>query len=867
LRLERGTRLGPYEVLSPIGSGGMGDVWEGRDSRLDRRVAIKVSREQFSDRFDREARAVAALNHPHICTLHDVGPNYLVMELIDGRPLAGPLPMAEAFRAAIQIADALEAAHRKGITHRDLKPANVLITRSGVKLLDFGLAKVHAPAAAGADGPRSVDGPTALVTEAHAVMGTPQYMSPEQLRGGDVDARSDIFSFGLVLHELFTGHLPPERSGAIAAAAREPVTPLPPEVGRLIRACLAEDPGDRFQSASDLKRALEWTRDDTRTTSLPPARANRLAWGIAGAAVIVAAALAPWPRTGAPAVDVTRFTVLPAAGTNFPPAANATISAPQFALSPDGRALVFLAARRNDKPTLWLRFMDDVEPRPIAGSDGASLPFWSPDNRWIGFFADGKIKRVLAAGGPAHVIAQSPSNPGGTTWNAQDVILIGSITGPITRVSVSGGPIADATVLQKDRQEANHRWPVFLPDGRHFLYVVRSALPDQQGVYVGSLEGGVKKRLVASNWAAAYAAGHLLYVEANTLMARPFDLSSLEFSGEPVVVAERIGVSTSGFSALSVSHTGSLAYGAPMVDTGQLTWVDRSGKAGATVGAEAGYIDFRLSPDEQRLAVTIFDPATGTPDIWLADLTRANASSKLTSNPWTDAGPVWSPDGPQIAFRTNRAGNNNIFVKTAGGAGNEQALVPGALLEQARLGFVPRSPTDWSGTRVLYGTNVPQTGEDLWVLDLTARRSVAYLQDPHNQIQGTLSPDGRFIAYSSDEEEGRFQVFVQTFPRSDDKWKISVNGGFEPRWSADGTELFYLSEDLGLMSTRIVTVPTFKPGETQRLFQTQVPDGVSQYRSRYDVSKDGKRFLVFTQTNRTLAGITTVLNWTAGLKR
>lgn len=326
-------------------------------------------------------------------------------------------------------------------------------------------------------------------------MGTPQYMSPEQLRGSDVDARSDIFSFGLVLHEMFTGHLAPERSGAIGAAAtRRPVTPFPPEVGRLVRTCLAEDPADRFQSASDLKRALEWTRDDAQKSSAPLARTNRLAWGITGTAVLIAAVLALWPRAAAPAVKVTRFTVSPAPGTNFPPAANATVSAAQFAVSPDGRALAFVAAQRNDKPTLWLRFMDEVEQRPIPGSDGAAYPFWSPDNRWIGFFADAKVKKVLAAGGPPQFIAQSSSGPTGATWNAQDVILIGSSSnGPIKQVSASGGPVSDVTVLQQDRQETNHRWPYFLPDGRHFLYVVRSGLPDQPGVYVGSLDGRVRK--------------------------------------------------------------------------------------------------------------------------------------------------------------------------------------------------------------------------------------------------------------------------------------------------------------------------------------------------------------------------------------
>jgi eukaryotic-like serine/threonine-protein kinase len=455
----------------------MGEVWEGRDSRLDRRVAIKVSREQFSDRFDREARAVAALNHPHICTLHDVGPDYLVMEFIEGKPLAGPLPVADAFRAAIQIADALEAAHRHGITHRDLKPANVLVTRSGVKLLDFGLAKLHAPG----DGQQPlVDRPTALVTGTHTVMGTLQYMSPEQLQGLDVDARSDIFSFGLVLHEIFTGQLPAERSGVIAAeGARAAVPSVPPGVSRLIRTCLADDPADRFQSASDLKRALEWTRDDVPRQAPAPARAHWLAWAGTAAAVLAAMVLALWPRPAGPAEEVTRFSVLPAPGTNFPPASNATVSAAQLALSPDGRALVFVAVQRNDRPVLWLRSMDDTEPRPIAGSDGASYPFWSPDNKWIGFFADGKIKKVLAAGGPAQVISASENNLSGATWGPQDIILLGNPIGPIKKVSASGGPIEDVTALQPDRKEVNHRWPQFLPDGRHFLYVVRASLPGQ----------------------------------------------------------------------------------------------------------------------------------------------------------------------------------------------------------------------------------------------------------------------------------------------------------------------------------------------------------------------------------------------------
>jgi eukaryotic-like serine/threonine-protein kinase len=345
-------------------------------------------------------------------------------------------------------------------------------------------------------------------------------------------------------------------------------------------------------------------------------------------------------------------------------------------------------------------------------------------------------------------------------------------------------------------------------------------------------------------------------------------VSSLQITGDPVVVAERVGSSTAGFAAFSASHTGLLAYAAPTIDVGKLTWMDRSGKPGATVGGEAGYVDFRLSPDESRLAVAIFDQALGTPDVWLTDLTRGNASSRLTSNSWSDAGPMWSPDGTRIAFRSNRSGTNDIFVVTAGGGGVEQPLLPDVLLEQGLRGFLTASPTSWSGTHILYSVTTPQTGWDLWYLDLVARKAVAYWEGPSDQMHASFSPDGRFIAYTSD-EDGRFEVYVQTFPASDRKWQVSVSGGFEPRWSADGSELFFLAEDLTLMSASVATAPTFhQPGTPERLFQTQVPEGVSPYRTRYQVSKDGKRFLVYTQTNRNArTAITTVLNWTAALQR
>ena len=585
--------------------------------------------------------------------------------------------------------------------------------------------------------------------------------------------------------------------------------------------------------------------------------------------MLAAVVLALWPRPTGPAAEVTRFSVLPAPGTNFPPASNATVSAAQLALSPDGRALVFVAAQRNDKPVLWLRSMDDTEPRPIAGSEGASYPFWSPDNKWIGFFADGKIKKVLAAGGPAQVISASVNNPRGATWGPQDIILIGNSIGPIKKVSASGGPIEDVTALQLDRKEVNHRWPQFLPDGRHFLYVVRSSLPGQPGVYLGSLDGRVKKQLIQSNWAAMYAEGHLLYMEANILMARRFDVSSLQVTGDPVVVAERVGSSTAGFAAFSASHTGQLAYAAPTIDVGKLTWMDRSGKPGATVGGEAGYVDFRVSPDESRLAVAIVDQAVGTPDVWLTDITRGNASSRLTSNSWTDAGPVWSPDGTRIAFRSNRTGTQRYLRgdcrrrrrRTAAAA--RRAPEQGARVRDSvahRLvaqghphPVLGHQSTDWMGS-LAAGPRRAKTG------GLRTRAS--------DQMHGSFSPDGRFIAYTSD-EDGRFEVYVQTFPVSDRKWQVSVNGGFEPRWSADGRRaLLSVRRSDAHVGIDHDCTDFPQPGTPERLFQTQVPEGVSPYRTRYQVSKDGKRFLVYTQTNRNARpAITTVLNWTTALPR
>jgi Tol biopolymer transport system component/predicted Ser/Thr protein kinase len=861
MALVPGTRLGPYEILAPIGAGGMGEVFKARDTRLDRIVAIKVSNEQFSERFEREARAVAALNHPHICQLYDVGSNYLVMEYVEGKPLAGPLPLEEALRLASQIADALDAAHRKGIVHRDLKPANILVAKGGVKLLDFGLAKFQEQPAA--------DGNTATIalTKDNAILGTLQYMSPEQLQGKPVDARSDIFSFGLVLYEMITGKPAFEASSQaslIAAILERQAPALEPEgLNRVVQACIAKDPDQRFQSVRDLKRAIEW---GVPAVAAPAISANRwrerMAWILVAACLGVVVSLAALLWRSGPAGEIMRFAVYPPAGTIFSGSPTATVSAPQFALSPDGRLLVLVAAAPGVRSMLWLRSIDAVAPRPVAGTEGALYPFWSPDGSSIGFFAEGKLKKIQVAGGRSQVVSQAVASPFGGAWGPDNTILFAP-GGGLSRVPAAGGPITQMTTLDPSRGEGSHRWPQFLPDGHHFLYSSRGELREQRGVYAGSLDGKPKKFLIRSNWNAVFAPpGYLLYLDGDTLMGQAFDAARLEINGQPFGIAEGVGGTANGLEAASVSHTGALAYAGAMLHMGRLTWFDRSGKILDTVGPEGDYTDFRLSPDEKRLAVSLVDIKVSTPDIWLADLARGGSLTRFTSDPMLDASAIWSPDGTRIAFRTNRKGGIQLYQKSAGGGGNEEPL-----FSVTGINLVP---TDWSpdGRHILYSIAISPSGFDLWLLPLTGdQKPVRFLDSPFDEMHGNFSPGGRFVAYSSN-ESGNFEVYVQTFPRSDRKWKISTNGGYEPRWRGDGRELYYLSENRQLMAVPVSTAPVFEAGAPKALFQTRVREGVNPLRTNYVPARDGQRFLVNTQSGDTgPAAITVVLNWTAALKK
>jgi Tol biopolymer transport system component/predicted Ser/Thr protein kinase len=842
MAVAAGAKLGPYEILALIGAGGMGEVYKARDTRLDRTVAIKVSLEKFSERFEREARAIAALSHPHICQLYDVGSNYLVMEYIDGAPLKGPLALQQAMKYGGQICDALDAAHIKGITHRDLKPANILVTKAGVKLLDFGLARIAAS-------------PDETMTM--AVMGTPAYMAPEQWDGKPGDARSDIYAFGCVLYEMLTGkRAAPQERAAVEPAALEQV----------LSSCLAKDPDERWQSAHDVKRALELVGPASNVCTPAKGRSYWAAWGIAAISVVIALFFALRPGGAPPAAEVIRLSVDPPENALLSGQSITAAVVPQFALSPDGKSIVFVATALGARPALWLRSLQAGTAQMMSGTDDADLPFWSPESRWIAFFADGKLKKIPAGGGTAETIADAEDFLGGA-WGPDDTILFGTFLRGIQRVSSSGGTLRSVTKRDDSRKEGSHRFPEFLPDGRHFLFQVRSGLTEQAGVYAGSLDGKTKKLLIRGNTNALYSpSGHMLFMNGDTLMAQPFDAEHLELRGQPSVVEGHIGLSSVGNGAVSVSGAGILAHARTLSEMGQLTWFGRSGNPSGALGPSGDYLDFRLSPDQTRLAASTHDLRTGVPDIWLTDLALGNPAP-LTFGPYYNISPVWSADGARIIFRANpNGGGAEIYSKSAGGGGRTEPL----LLEQAARAYGGKYftliPWDCSpdGRYLLYSTL--GTDSDLWLLPLVGDAKPAkFLSAPGDQWHGNFSPDGKLVAYSSN-ESGRVEVRVQTFPLSDRQWIVSTAGGYEPRWRADGREIYYLSLDRKLMAATVGPGPAF--GAPRRLFQTRVPGGVYPNRTHYVPSRDGQRFLINTlAADLRPVSITVVLNWAAGLKK
>jgi serine/threonine protein kinase len=897
MKLPSDARLGPYQVLGPLGAGGMGEVYKARDTRLNRTVAIKVLPEQFADdpdrreRFEREARAVAALNHPHICHLHDVGEEhnvrFLVMEYLEGQTLAervlrGPLPPSELLRRAIELADALDHAHRQGLVHRDLKPGNVMLTRSGAKLLDFGLSKLQTTpdllvlsTLSPGDAPLTAEG---------AVLGTFPYMAPEQLAGHEADTRSDIFAFGAIVYEMATGRRAFEGTSAatVIGAVLHTDPPLvsslqplaPPALDRIVARCLAKDPDERWQTARDLLLELKWIAQHVAQPAVDHQRRrtdkNPALVAAALAALAIAAIVFAVPYLRRAPVDnlAVRFTFSPPK--ELKPA-EVRFGGP-VTISPDGRRLAYVATGTDGRQLLWIHPLDAPVPRALAGTDGAAYPFWSPDSRFVAFFADGRLKRIDAAGGPPQTLSEAVL-PRGGTWNRAGVILFSAGAGrELFRLSAGGGP---AMSVAADGVNEERQWPSFLPDGRYFVYFGRRKAP---GIYVASLESGESTLLASGLYmGAAYAPpGYLLFFRggsmAGTLLAQPFDAGRRRFTGEPVALAERVPFYPFYARAdFSVSDNGTVVYGAFAGEPTELAWFDRSGKPLAKVPGGAGYTRAALSPDEKTIAADRLDPETQSQDLWLIETTRG-VTSRLTTNPGHDQMGLWSPDGTRIVYGSTREGETNgTRLKTLTGD------VPDERLFTSEDGQ-NRQVTDWSsdGKLIVYARLDPQTKWDLWVLPSTLepasneRTPTSYLHTEFNEHHGRLSPDRRWMAYTSD-ESGRSEVYVQAFPVPGVRSQISTDGGDEPQWRSDGDELFYRSPDRMLMAVTMKADTSTTSSAPRPLFKMPIGDVAARIVGREDnfvPMRDGQRFLINAVIEKPAPPpVTVILNWPATVGR
>jgi eukaryotic-like serine/threonine-protein kinase len=879
--LAPGSRLGPYEILSPLGAGGMGEVYKARDTRLDRTVALKVlpqaraASPEVRQRFEREAKTISQLSHPHICAIFDVGrdgeTDYLVIEYLEGETLAerlakGPLALEQALRFAIEIAGALDRAHRQGIVHRDLKPGNVMLTRSGVKLLDFGLAKVMTSAVAPASGLTAL--PTqANLTQEGVLVGTVQYMSPEQLDGKEADARTDIFAFGAVLHEMTTGERPfkgATQASLISAILRDEPQPIsrvqptsPPALDRVVATCLAKDPEERWQSAHDLVRELKWIAEGGRhpRPSRPPAPRGffaRVAGPTAGlAAGVIATMLVLRPSLHAPTgVEPDAPTwlsmVLPA------DASLSTYGGQRLAFSPDGTKIVY-ALRSQGATQLYLRSLDRLDASVVRDTENADSPFFSPDSRWLGYFKETRILKVPVEGGVPQTICEA-SEVRGASWGPDGTIVFSSGTSGLRRVPATGGTPEVLLPTQVESGESGLYWPVILPDGDTVLFTSYSGVAQVSAVSLKTRQ----RRLLVEGREPQYApSGHLLFARDGALFAAPFDLARLEMTGPAFSVVDGVMVvSPFGIVNYVLSEQGTLAYvpGTPPRYT--MAFVDRHG-AVTPVAAEArGWEEPRISPDGKRVAVAIRE---GDPDVWILDLVRGTLA-RLTFEAGEDETPLWSPDGLKVTYNASRAGRPlAVFRRAADGTGGEERLFE----NESHLHTGSWSP---DGRILAYSQYGPSTAGDIWLLtpgEKEPRRP--WLQTSFNERAPRFSPDGRFLAYVSN-ESGRDEVYVQPFPGPGGKWQISVAGGSEPVWSRAGGEIFYRTGDR-MMAVRVVTGTTFVAETPRVLFEgNYVPTRRGE--PAYDVMPDGQRFLMVRPDERSVPNhINVVLNLPEELKR
>jgi len=860
--LSSGAKLGPYEIQSPLGAGGMAEVYRARDTRLGRDVALKILPESFSHesdrlhRFEQEARAVAALNHPNILAVFDIGESngapYLVSELLEGETLRvvldrGAIAPRRAIDYAVQIAQGLAAAHEKGIVHRDLKPENVFVTKDArVKILDFGLAKVAQRAtAATSDGATMTSSHTAM----GVVMGTASYIAPEQVRGEQVDARTDIFAFGALLHEMVSGHRAFRRDTAAetmtAVLKEDPPEltetgrPVPPSLDRIVRRCLEKRPEQRFQSAKDLSFALSALSgtDSSAAARIVKAQTKVPAWLWAAAGLlVVVGALLTWFVTN-------RSTAEPPMQFAIPLSAEVS----HLALSPDNSMLAFVSTEENSGlPVIYIQRVGSPEARAVPGTDGASYPFWSPHSDYLGFFANGKLQKVAVAGGAPQVLANVWAARGGS-WSKNDVILFEPDSGtPLWRINADGSGLAQVTDKLFTPDEQSHRWPVFLPDGNHFLFWAGSFVGAQDdrssGIYLSSLDGKEKKLVVLAHSSFALGSGHMFYADYNGhLVSVPFDSNKGTTTGSAGVSANFVSLQPSTYyAALTASPNGTLVYSASSETSFSiLTWMDRSGKMLTTLSKPAVQCNPTLSPDGARVAVDISDQKAANVDIWLENTLDAG-SSRFTFDPAEEVVGVWSRDGKMLAYRSagGGSGRGSLIVKAANGLERGKAILEFA-------GNDDVIPNSWSADdRQILCTRQTSNGAHLEVSSVGEEKSRVFQPSNGNQVNGMISPDGKWAAYASD-ESGTWEIYVTTFPGAEGKWQVSRGGGKEPRWRADGKEIFYLAPGGMLTAVSVSTINSFATGTPTPLFQFHGRAVISSTDVfSYDVSKDGKRFLV-----------------------
>jgi eukaryotic-like serine/threonine-protein kinase len=883
--LTRGMRLGVFDVEGFVGAGGMGEVYKARDTRLDRHVAIKVlSSDGATDprgraRFAYEARAIARLSHPRICSVHEMGHqdgvDFLVMEYLEGETLAarlhkGPMPLAQAIRTGVEIAEALAAAHAQGIVHRDLKPSNVMLTASGAKLLDFGLARLRAAAVSGLP-PASRALPSSL-TAPGLIVGTLPYMAPEQLEGNEVDGRADIFAFGAVLYEMITGKKAFEGTSqasvisAILSSDPPAVTVLqpltPPALEQVIENCLAKDRNDRWASAHDVLLQLDWIA--AHLSAVPAvagvARNRRrefLAWTMAAMAGLALVVLWAWSlRRPTPELRTHVSSALPPPGASLE-----TDEAP--AISPDGSRLLFVGHDSTGKQLLYTLKLDVASPaQPLAHTDGASLPFWSPDSQSVGFFGQGKLKTVDIETGQIRTLADAGAARGGT-WNRDDIILFAprAATG-LYRISAAGG---EPTPVRIDPGGSSFPWfPSFLPDGRHFLFFAPSPTqPENAGVFVASLDSTTAERLVTTRSPAVHAPGHLLFWREGALLAQAFDERTLEVHGNPVAVANAVGLNPVTSQGLfSVSDSGTLVFFAGAVGESELVWVDRGGRTLDKPGPKGVFNSLSLSPDATSVVYDQAEPRNRTLDVWRLDFARG-IPSRLTFHPSHDMFPVWSPDGTRIAFSSVREPPPQLYELNADSSGTERLLLRTNL---------PKTASGWSsdGSLLLYDSIDPQTGGDIWALPLVGKpEPYAIIRTGADEHYGTLSADGRWLAYISN-ETGAYEVYVQSFPATGFKRQVSTQGGFEPQWRRDGKELFYMAPNQTLMAVGVKSNPTtLEVSPPKALFASRIKwMEIQAVAHHYAPAPDGQRFLISSATDEARSvPVTIVLNWSAALNK